>query len=157
MKNPLLFTLLLLRPWTLLAQDAPVAARPDSLLKVNVVGNGRYAYSLYSINGEPITNATLKKLLAKYPESAAELHKYRAQKRNALLLLPVFAAATIVGGTAADRQRDQPGSNFSKAPLAFSISLGAFFGSIIWGATNTHYGKAIEAYNGHFHALQAAR
>ncbi len=157
MKTLLFLTLWLLRPWAALAQDAPAAAQPDSLLKVNLFRSGRYTHVLYSMNGEPITNATLKKLLAKYPESAVELHKYRAQKRNALLLLPVYAAAMVVGGVAADKQRDTPGSLFSKAPLPFSIALGAFFGSIVVGATNTHYEKAIEAYNNHFHARQAAR
>ncbi|GAA4497150.1 hypothetical protein GCM10023172_11640 [Hymenobacter ginsengisoli] len=157
MKNLLFLALWLLRPWAALAQDASLATRPDSLLKVNVVGSGRYTHWLYSMNGEPVTSSTLKKLLAKYPESAVELHKYRAQKRNALLLLPVFVASTIVGGLAADQQRDKPGSNFSKAPLPFSISLAAFFGSIALAVSNDHYEKAIEAYNGHFHKRQAVR
>ena len=151
MKKLIIFAMWLLQPWLALAQNAPAAAQPDSLLKVNVVGSGRYSYSLYTMNGEPITNATLKKLLAKYPESAAEIHKFRVGKRNALLLLPVFLASTIVGGVVADRQRGTPGSPFSKAPVPFSISIGSFIGSIVLLATNNHYEKAIEAYNGHFH------
>lgn len=153
MKNLLFLALWVLRPWSVLAQIAPV----DSLLKVNVVGGGRYTHWLYTMNGEPVTNATLKKLLAKYSESAVELHKYRAHRRTALLLLPVFAGGMVVGGLAADQQRNTPGSAFSKAPLPFSISLGAFFGSIALAATNDHYEKAIEAYNNHFHVRQAMR
>ncbi len=105
---------------------------------------------LYTVNGEPITNSTIKSLLKAYPKSALELRKYRAQKRLALGLLPVFMAGIIIGGIQSDKHKDAAGSSFSKAPVPFSIGLSAFFGSIIIGAANTQYAKAIEAYNSQF-------
>ena len=113
---------------------------------------GRSVGVFYTVNQEPLTVATVKSLLSRYPPAAAELRKGRTQTRLVVLgLLPVFAAATIVGGRQADQHKNEPGSNFSKAPVAFSISLGAFFGSIYLGASNTHFNKAIEAYNQRFH------
>ena len=147
----LLFSFLwLARPCPLLAQAPAAAVRQDSLIKVQVIPRGRYSSVLYTMNDQPLTNATLRALLKKYPPAAEELRKERAQKRLALSLLPVFVAATIVGGTQADKQRYSPGSNFSKAPLPFSICLGAFFGSIVLATTNNHFGKALEAYNSRF-------
>lgn len=147
----LLFLFLwLARPGSLLAQAPAAAVKQDSLIKVHVVPSGRYSSVLYTMNDEPLTNATLRALLKKYPPAAEELRKERAQKRLAICLLPVFVAGIIVGGTQVDKQRYSPGSNFSKAPLPFSIALGAFFGSIVLATANNHFGKALEAYNGRF-------
>ena len=131
--------------------QAPAATRQDSAIKINVLQQGRYMRAIYSVNQEPLTVATVKALLSRYPPAAAELRKGRAQTRLVLVgLLPVFVAATIVGGLQADQHKNEPGSNFSKAPVAFSVSLAAFFGSIYLGASNTHFDKAIEAYNRRF-------
>ncbi len=145
-----LFALLLLRPFLTQAQGPEFAARKDSAIKVSVLQNGRYSSLLYTINNEPLTNATLKAVLNAYPKSAVEMRKYRAQQRWTIALLPVFIGATIVGGTQADKHRDVAGSAFSKAPLAFSISIGALFGAIGLALGNNHYSKAIEAYNRRF-------
>jgi len=146
----LFFLSALLCPFLAQAQGPDTTARKDSAIKVSVVQNGRYSHLLYTINNEPLTNATLKAILKSYPKSAEELRKGRRQKRWALALLPVFVAATIVGGTQSDKQRYSPGSPFSKAPLPFSISLGAFFGSIVLATANNHFDKAVEAYNHRF-------
>lgn len=146
----LLLALLLLRPFLIQAQVPDLTIKKDSTIKVTVLQNGRYSSLLYTINNEPLTNSTLKSVLNAYPKSAAEMRKYRTQQRLALALLPVFIAATIVGGTQSDKQRNVAGSPFSKAPLPFSISIGAFFGAIGLGAANNHFAKAIEAYNGRF-------
>ncbi|WP_211320186.1 hypothetical protein [Hymenobacter nivis] len=146
----LFFLFALLCPFLAQAQGPDTAARKDSAIKVAVVQNGRYSHLLYTINSEPLTNATLKAVLRSYPKSAEELRKGRRQQRWALALLPIFVAATIVGGTQSDKQRYSPGSPFSKAPLPFSISLGAFFGAIVLATTNNHFGKAVEAYNSQF-------
>ena len=134
------------------AQTSPPAVRADSAIHLNVVPNGRYSRAFYTVNQEPLTTNTVTQLLRHYPPAAEELRKDRAQRRFALLgLLPVFVASTVVGGLQVDRQKNVAGSNFSKAPVAFSFSLGAFFGSLFVGASNTHYAKAIEAYNRQFH------
>ena len=114
--------------------------------------NGRSSSVFYTVNQEPLTNATIKKLLNRYPPAAAELRKDRAQRRLALLgLLPVYAAAGVVGGLEVDRQRNVHGSNFSKAPVAFSVCLAALVGTLYVAASNNHFAKAIEAYNQQFH------
>ena len=141
---------LLLRPFLTQAQGPDVATRKDSAIKVSVLPNGRYSSLLYTINNEPLTNATLKAVLNAHPKSAVEMRKYRAQRRLAYALLPVLVTATIVGGVQADKQRDVAGSAFSKAPLSLSIAIGAFFGVIGLAASNNHYSKAIEAYNSRF-------
>ena len=134
------------------AQAPAPAVRADSAIHLNVVPNGRYSSAFYIVNQESLTTATVTRLLRRYPPAAAELRKDRAQRRLALLgLLPVFVASTIVGGLQVDRQKNVPGSNFSKAPVAFSFSLAALFGSLYVGAANIHYTKAIEAYNRQFH------
>ena len=92
----------------------------------------------------------MKKLLLRYSPAAAELHRERAQNSWALLLVPVYGAATIVGVQQADRQPNVAGSRFSKASVPLSIPLGAFSGSIYLGASNTYFAKAIEAYKGFF-------
>ena len=131
------------------AQAPAPAVRADSAIHLNVVPNGRYSSAFYTVNQEPLTTATVTRLLRRYPPAAAELRKDRAQRR--LALLPVFVASTIVGGLQVDRQKNVSGSNFSKAPVAFSFSLAALFGSLYVGAANTHYARAIEAYNRQFH------
>ena len=134
------------------AQVPTLAARADSAIHLNVVPRGRYSSAFYTVNQEPLTTATVTSLLRRYPPAAEELRKYQAQRRLALLgLLPVFVAATVVGGLQADQQKNAPGSNFSKAPAAFSVSLAALFGSLYVGAANKHFEKAIEAYNQRFH------
>ena len=131
--------------------QTPAASRQDSAIKVNVLQQGRYAHAFYTVNQEPLTVATVKSLLNRYPPAAAELRKGWAQTRFGLLgLLPVFAGGAIVGGLQVDQHRNEPGSNFSKAPVPFSISLGALFGALYLGAANTHFEKAIEAYNQRF-------
>lgn len=132
------------------AQGADNASKSDSLIKVMPIYSGRYTNTIYTLNGEPITNATLKALLWKYPESAVEMRKYRAQHRVVLALVPVTLAALIVGCVQASQQKDATGSAFSRAPVQFSIYLAGLGGMIVAGATNNHYGKAIEAYNRHF-------
>lgn len=131
--------------------QAPVATRQDSAIKVNVLQQGRYARAFYTVNQEPLTVATVKSLLSRYAPAAAELRKGRAQTRLGLALLPVYLTALLVGVQQADRQKNVAGSRFSKAPVPLSISLGAFFGSIYLGASNTHFDKAIEGYNRRFH------
>ena len=133
--------------------QAPVpAVRADSAIHLNVVPNGRYSRAFYTVNHEPLTTATVTRLLHRYPPAAEELRKGRAQRRLALLgLLPVFVASTVVGGLQVDRQKNVSGSNFSKAPVAFSFSLAALFSSLSVGAANNHYARAIEAYNQQFH------
>lgn len=131
--------------------QAPAATRQDSAIKVNVLQQGRYSRALYTVNQEPLTMATVKSLLSRYPPAAAELRKGRAQTRLGLALLPVYLTALFVGVQQADRQKNVAGSRFSKAPVPLSISLGAFFGSIYLGASNTHFDKAIKAYNRRFH------
>jgi hypothetical protein len=127
----------------------------DSTIKVTVMQSGRYSHSLYTINNEPITGHTLLALLKKYPESAAILRKDRTHRRWALLLTPVFVAGMIVGGIQVDKHSPyEAGSNFSKAPVPFSIGLAAFAGSIAFLATGEHLGQAIEVYNKHRHSVK---
>jgi hypothetical protein len=147
----LLFGLLLLSLVSAQAQDVRAAGRRDSAIKVAVMQSGRYSHLLYTINDEPLTTATLKSILNRYPKSSEELRKGRKQMRAAILLVPVFLAGIIVGGTQVDKHKDESGSNFSKAPVPFSIGLGALLGSAILAGSSNHYGKAIEAYNSQFH------
>lgn len=137
---------------------APAAvAEGDSAIKVTVMQSGRYSHSLYTINNEPITGPTLLALLKKDPEAAALLRKDRAHRRWALLLTPVFLAGIIIGGIQVDNAVKnnpyEPGSNFSKAPVPFSIGLAAFAGSIAFLVAGDHFGQAIEVYNKHRHTI----
>lgn len=117
------------------AQAHVPAVRADSAIHRNVVPNGRYSSAFYTVNPEPLTTATVTRLLRRYPPAAEELRKDRAQRRLVLLgLLPVFVASTVVGGLQVDRQKNVSGSNFSKAPVAFSFSLAALFGRL-WRAS----------------------
>ena len=154
MKSYFLFFALLLGLLSAQAQDLHDAGRRDSAIKVAVMQHGRYSSYLYTINNEPITPATLKSILKRYPKSAEELRKGRAQKRISILLLPVFIAGTIVGGTQVDKHKDEAGSNFSKAPVPFSIAIGALFSSIFFAASSDHFGRAIEVYNSRFNQPQ---
>ena len=134
------------------AQAPLTATRPDSAIHLNVVPNGRYSRAFYTINQEPLTAATVLRLLKRYPPAAEELRKDRAQRRLVLLgLLPVCAAGLVVGGLQADQEKNVPGSNFSKAPVPFSIGLAAMAGMFCVGVANHHFEKAIETYNQQFH------
>lgn len=133
------------------AQAPAIAARPDSAIQLNVLGQGRYTSAVYTVNHEPVTTATVKALLRRYPPAAAELRRRRTQTWLGLGLLPVAAVALIVGGQQADRHKDEGGSLFSRAPAPFSIFLGAFFGYGYLELSNAHFAKAIEAYNRQFH------
>ena len=127
------------------------ATRPDSTIQVNVVHQGRYASAFFTVNHEPLTAATVKALLKRYPPAAEELRKGRARTRLALALVPVMAVALLVGKQQADQQKNVSGSAFSRAPVPFSILLGAFFGIGYLEFSDTHFNKAIETYNRRFH------
>lgn len=127
------------------------ATRPDSTIQVNILRNGRYTSAVYTVNHEPLTAATVKALLKRYPPAVEEVRKGRAQTRWALALLPVMAVALLVGKQETDQQKNMPGSAFSKAPVPVSILLGAFVGLGYLEFNNTHFAKAIEAYNRQFH------
>jgi hypothetical protein len=146
----LLLCLLLLRLFSAQAQDLTNAGRRDSAIKVAVMQHGRYSHLYYTINNEPITPATLKSILKRYPQSAEELRKGRGQKRLALLLAPVAIAGIIVGGIQSDKHLNEGGSAFSRAPAPFSIGLVAFFSSAALAISSNHFGKAIEVYNSQF-------
>jgi hypothetical protein len=132
------------------AQAPARAILSDSAIHVTVLHRGRYSHLLYTVNQEPLTSATLKRLLNRYPPAAAELRKGRTQRRWGLALLPVVVAAFLVSKHQAD-QESGPGSAFSKAPVPVSILLGAFGGYGYLMLSSNHYGKAIEIYNQRFH------
>lgn len=145
--------ILLLASFATLPGHAQAPARTlqsDSTIRVTVVPQGRYSHLLYTVNQEPLTGATFKALLLRYPASAAELHKGRVQRAWGFALLPVMVVAFVVSKHQAD-QEPGPGSAFSKAPVPVSILLGAFIGYGYFMFSSDHYGKAIELYNQRFH------
>lgn len=142
---------LLFGPFAAHAQAPAPAGRTDSAIHLNVVPNGRYSRAFYTVNQEPLTNGSLKKLLNRYPPAATELRKDRAQRLWGLGLLPVMAVAFLVAKQQSDRQKNVAGSNFSKAPVPISLLLGAFVGYGYVELSNTHFAKAVEAYNQQFH------
>jgi len=151
MKTCLLLCLLLLPGLRIARAQTPAKAAPsDSLIKVVPIYSGRYTHTIYTLNDEPLTASTMKMLLWKYPESAVEMRKFRANRRLVFALVPVSLAALMVGCVQGSQQKDATGSAFSRAPVPFSIYLASLAGMITVGATNDHYGKAIEAYNRHF-------
>ncbi len=127
--------------------QAPAPAAPDSAIQITVLQNRRYSHAVYTLRPEPLTPATRKALLKRYPPATAELRKGRAQTRWALVLLPGMVATFLVG----KQQAYGPGSKFSDAPVPISIFLGAFVGYGYLLLSNTHFDKAIEVYNHPFH------
>ena len=132
------------------AQSPTHTVQSDSAIRVTVLQRGRYSQLVYTLNQEPLTGATLKVLLNRYPPATAELRKGRAQMRWALALVPVMVVAFLVSKHQAD-QESGPGSAFSKAPVPVSIPLGALGGYGYLMLSSNHYGKAIEIYNQRFH------
>ena len=132
------------------AQAPARTLQSDSAIQVTVVPQGRYSHLLYTVNHEPLTSATLKALLRRYPPAAAELRKGRVQRGWGLALVPVMVVAFLVSKQQADQQPG-PGSAFSKAPGPVSILLGAFGGYGYLMLSSNHYGRAIELYNQRFH------
>ena len=149
--NPFLALLLCLVAFASHAQGPVPAVRADSALHLNVVPNGRYSSVFYSVNQEPLTGATVKKLLRGYPPAAAELRKDRAQRLWGLALLPVVAAAFLVTKQHTDQNKYAPGSLFDRAPAPVSIGLAAFIGYGYVELSNNHFAQAVEAYNRQFH------
>lgn len=133
------------------AQTPAPSLRADSTIHLNVVPNGRYSRAFYTVNHEPLTAATLKRLLRHYPPAAVELRKWRAQRLWGLGLVPVMAGAFFVAKQQTDRQRYAPGSAFDRAPVPVSILVGAFLGYAYVELSNAHFAKAVEAYNCQFH------
>jgi len=133
------------------AQAPGGPGRPDSAIQLTVLKDGRYSHAVYTVNHEPLRAAAMQALLKRCPPAAEELRKGRAQTRWALALVPVMAAALLVGKHQADQQKNEPGSAFSKAPVPISFLLGAFVGFGYLSFSNTHFDKAIEAYNRRFH------
>lgn len=133
------------------AQVPAPAVRPDSAIHLNVVRNGRSSSAFYTVNQEPLTGASVKKLLRGYPPAAAELRKDRAQRLWGLALVPVLVAAFLVAKQQTDRNRYASGSLFDRAPVPVSIGLAAFIGYGYVELSNTHFAKAVEAYNRQFH------
>ena len=52
------------------AQAPAPAVLADSAIHLNVVPNGRYSRAFYTINQEPLTTATMTRLLRRYPPAA---------------------------------------------------------------------------------------
>lgn len=133
------------------AQAPALATRADSAIHRNVVPNGRYASAFYTVNQEPLTGATLQRLLRHYPPAASELRKWRAQRLWGLALVPVMAAAFLVAKQQTDRHPYAPGSAFARAPVPTSILVGTFLAYGYIELSNSHFEKAVESYNRQFH------
>lgn len=133
------------------AQVPAPAVRADSAIHLNVVRNGRYSSAFYTVNQEPLTGASVKKLLRGYPLAAAELRKDRAQRLWGLGLVPVMVTAFLVAKQQTDRNKYAPGSLFDRAPVPVSIGLAAFIGYGYVELSNNHFAKAVEVYNKQFH------
>jgi hypothetical protein len=131
------------------AQDNTIVPKNDSLIKETVSSQWRRRQVYYSIHDTSLNRAQLFGILNTYPESAVELVKYRKQKTAAFIIIPIFLASTIAAALQADKKKDQPGTDFSKAPVLFSISLGTLFGGMIL-SWNNHIHKAVEVYNKNF-------
>lgn len=121
--------------------------QPDSLIKHTFVKNGRFYKDIYSLKNEALNPSDLKKILLTKPNSASEINKYYRQKKAGLIMLPIFLGTTIIGSLQA-RDNNSSSSQFSKAPIPFSISVGSLLSSIIISATNNHLHKAIKNFNG---------
>jgi hypothetical protein len=131
------------------AQDNTIVSKNDSLIKETVSNQWRSRHVYYSIHDTSLNRDQLFGILNTYPESAVELVKYRKQKTAAFIVIPIFLASTIAAALQADKKKDQPGTDFSKAPVLFSISFGTLFGGMIL-SWNNHIHKAVGAYNKKF-------
>jgi hypothetical protein len=139
--------LVLLLPSLIKAQQPGDGSPKDSLIKANVIHNGRYSGIVYTQHNEVLTSFALKSVLNTYSNSAIELKSYYTQKRTAILILPITVTAMIIGFIQAANNKDMAGSAFRKAPLPFSISIAGIISSVIIGTTNKHLHKSIEMYN----------
>ena len=100
-----LFALLLFGPLLIQAQKSTLDSKNDSLIKVNVVQNGKYSSVLYTLNNEELSNSDLKSILKTYPKSADELKKYYGQRTTVLIMLSVSVASTIAGVIQSNNQK----------------------------------------------------
>lgn len=149
MRIMLLFAIFLIANKYAGAQDVSAILKKDSIIKENISGSGRYSRVFYTYNNNKLNRAKLIGILNEYPESAVELVKYKKQKTAALIVIPIFLASTIVAAIQADNKKNQPGTDFSKAPVLFTISIGTLFGGMIL-SWNNHIHKAIVLYNKQF-------
>ncbi len=131
------------------AQDNTTVSKNDSIIKETVSNQWRRRNVYYSIHDSSLSKDKLLNILNTYPESALEVVKFRKQKTAALIVIPIFLASTIAAALQADKKKDQPGTDFSKAPVLFSISFGTLFGGMIL-SWNNHIHKAVEVYNKQF-------
>lgn len=138
----LFFTPLLAKP-----QEAYSTARIDSSIKVNIIPNGRYTSVLYTFNNEELSKARLYSILNTYSISAEELNKYKRQRTASQIMIPIFLTTLIAASIQADKQKNVPGTPFSKAPVLFSISIGTMMTSLFLSGGGNHLHKAIEVYN----------
>jgi len=134
------------------AQDSTVInVKADSTIKASTVRHGKYYSTLYSVNGEPITQASLEARLMSYDGPALELQQYKSIRRSSHITGFVFASVSIGAIIAAGIQANQSnaaGTLFSKAPVFCSISIACLIGEFIsLGWRNDHFEKAINAYN----------
>jgi hypothetical protein len=131
------------------AQENFIISKNDSIIKETVSNQWRSRHVYYSLRDTSLSRIKLLSILNTYPESAVEVVKYRKQKTAALIVIPIFLASTIAAALQADKKKDQPGTDFSKAPILFSISLGTLFGGMIL-SWNNHIHKAVKTYNKQF-------
>ena len=145
-------TILLLTISQIKAQQTPITTvRKDSTIKAEVIRKGKFSTTLYTLNGTPVTENAVVNLLQSYPNAAYELASYKTQrKRNST----VVAVCTSIGFAAllgaiiqSNQARNESGSNFSKAPVLFSLSIGSFLSEIFLLKKNDHFTKAIQYYN----------
>jgi hypothetical protein len=144
--------LLLITTCILKAQPKPtIPATRDSTIRAAVIRHGKYSNVLYTLNGEPVTEKHIENLMQSYPIAAAELKSYKLQKRKTSTAIVVFTSVGFGSLLAAIIQSNQAqnntGTNFSKAPVFFSLSIGSFISELFFLKKNDHFTKAIEAYN----------
>ena len=147
---PLLF--LLLYPGFVKSQQRlPAPTQKDSTIREEVLRHGKYSSILYTLNGGPITQKSLENLLQSYPAAALELNSYKIEKRansTAIIVCTSIGFVSLLGAIIQSQNAQQSmGSDFSKAPVLFSLSIGSFLSELFFIKKNDHLRKAIEVYN----------
>lgn len=122
-----------------------------STIETKNVQYGKSLVTEYSIGGEKLTQKALEKLLLTYPNSALELNAYKEQRKKSssttLILLSVGLSSAIAASIEANQEKNKNGSNFSKAPFFFSVSIASLISPLFFLRKNQHLNKSIEAYN----------
>ena len=137
------FTLLVLVLLSIVCSASGFAQ--DSLIKISVVGHGRYSHVIYTSNGQLLSRNDIRDRLLLYDASAEEYAQYKTSKTMVFVWGGLAVSSLIIGGIEAGEHHSGPRQTF------FGLAAGFLFMELFTAIhVNIYWNRSIANYNRRF-------